>query len=48
MFILFGDYINIDVNNDTDTNWDYNSSYEIKNFTEQSLEDLRYYNGLQS
>jgi hypothetical protein len=24
-----GDYINIDVNNDTDTNWDYNSSYEI-------------------
>lgn len=24
-----GEYINVDVNNDTDTNWDYNSSYEI-------------------
>ena len=24
-----GEFINIDVNNDTDTNWDYNTAYEI-------------------
>ena len=27
--ILVGDHINIDVNNDTDTNWDYNSEYIV-------------------
>ncbi len=27
--ILVGDYINIDVNNDVDTNWDYNSEYIV-------------------
>ena len=27
--ILVGDYINIDVDNDVDTNWDYNSEYSV-------------------
>ena len=27
--ILVGDYINIDVNNDVDTSWDYNSEYVV-------------------
>ncbi len=27
--IVVGDTINIDVNNDTDTNWDYNSEYSV-------------------
>ena len=35
--ILVGDYINIDVNNDVDTNWDYNSEYVVTAKSDNTL-----------